>query len=385
MQELEGVIRNYAWGSRVDIARMQGRVCPTELPEAEEWYGAHPTAPSFLADGRSLDTAVQVDPKGMLGDAVLNRYGARVPFMMKLLAAARPLSLQAHPNARQAHSGYVRERRMGVDFNSRNYVDFNHKPELLVALSEFRALCGFRDPREAARDVESLHVEGLSDLVQTLRSGEGSIRRAVTMVLGNREDCGTLIEQAAKAAEGRPEPEFEMLVELAESYPDDPGVLVSLLLNHLVLQPGQAVYMPAGNMHAYLRGFGVEIMAASDNVLRGGLTSKKVDVPELLRVLDFRVMEHPLCDAVDGESGRIRQWPVPVDDFELRRVNVKGDEVTLNVEGPRIVLAVDGAIRVYDKHGDVALRAGRAAFSAADAGPISVGGTGTVFLANVSK
>ncbi|WP_025272204.1 mannose-6-phosphate isomerase, class I [Haloglycomyces albus] len=382
MQELEGVIRNYAWGSQVDIARMQGRAYPTELPEAEEWFGAHPTAPSFLADGRSLDTAVKIDPKPMLGDEVLNRYGARVPFMMKLLAAARPLSLQAHPNARQAHAGYVRERRMGVDFSSRNYVDSNHKPELLVALSEFRALCGFRDPLEAARDVESLEVEGLKDLAQLLRSGEGSLRRAVSHVLTtDLGDHNTLVDQAAKAAGGRTEPEFEMLVELAKTYPNDPGVLVSLLLNHLVLSPGEAVYMPAGNMHAYLRGFGVEIMAASDNVLRGGLTGKKVDVPELLRVLDFRAMTDPLQPHED--DGPVRTWPVPVDDFQLHRVTLSGNEVTIDLPGPRILLAVEGAVQGIDKDGEEQLRAGQAAFSRAESGPMSLGGTGTIFVAHV--
>ncbi|HEX2145044.1 MAG TPA: mannose-6-phosphate isomerase, class I [Glycomyces sp.] len=380
MQGLYGVIRNYAWGSQTDLAQLQGREVPADLPEAEEWFGAHHSAPSTLHDGRPLDDAIASAPAEMLGERVVERFGPKLPFLLKLLAADKPLSLQAHPNSRQAHSGHQRELRIGIDAAYRNYVDDNHKPELLVALTEFRAMCGFRDPLEAAADVESLGVPGLESLARTLRDPKAGLRRAVPELLGlGREECRGIIDDAAKAAAELDTDDAVDLVNLARSYPDDPGVLVSLLLNHITLQPGEGVYMPAGNLHAYLKGFGVEIMAASDNVLRGGLTNKRVDVPELLRVLDFRAMDEPR--AIIEDAGPVRSWPVPIDDFALRRVELTGEPLRIEVEGPRICLSTGGNVTVADDRGEVALSRGRAAFSAGTAGPITASGEGELFIA----
>ena len=380
MQGLDGVIRNYAWGSQVDIARLQGREYPAELPEAEEWFGAHPTAPSILDDGRPLDDAIASEPAKLLGQRALDEFGPRLPFLLKLLAADKPLSLQAHPNSRQAHSGYQRELRIGIDAAFRNYVDGNHKPELIVALTDFQALCGFRDPLATADGIEALAVPGLEHLVATLRDQRAGLRRAVTDLLGlGREECREIIGDAAKAAADTDAEGTAVLIELARYYPDDPGVLVSMLLNHVSLKPGEAVYMPAGNLHAYLKGFGVEIMAASDNVLRGGLTSKRVDVAELLRVLDFRTMDEPRADALD--DGPVRTWPVPIGDFALRRVEV-GEGRSFAIDGPRICLCTGGSVTVADDDGEHALAPGRAAFSAATAGQLRVSGEGELFIAS---
>nr|WP_255672979.1 mannose-6-phosphate isomerase, class I [Glycomyces amatae] len=376
-----GVIRNYAWGSQVDLARLQGREVPADLPEAEEWFGAHHSAPSTLHDGGPLDDAIASNPAAMLGERAAERFGPRLPFLLKLLAAAKPLSLQAHPNARQAHSGHQREMRIGIDTAYRNYVDDNHKPEMLVALTEFRAMCGFRDPLAAAADIEALGVPELEGLTATLRDRKAGLRKAVPDLLGlAREECRSIIDAAAKAASELATEDGADLVSLARSYPDDPGVLVSLLLNHITLQPGEAVYMPAGNLHAYLHGFGVEVMAASDNVLRGGLTNKRVDVPELLRVLDFQAMTDPRTGAED--DGPVRSWPVPIDDFALRRVTLTGEAVTVELDGPRICLSTGGAVTVADGEGEVALSPGRAAFSAGTAGPVTASGIGELFIAS---
>ncbi|RRR97612.1 mannose-6-phosphate isomerase, class I [Glycomyces terrestris] len=381
MQGLYGVIRNYAWGSQDDIARLQGREVPADLPEAEEWFGAHHSAPSTLHDGRPLDAAIASDPAGMLGERTLARFGPKLPFLLKLLAAGKPLSLQAHPNARQAHSGHQREMRIGIDAAYRNYVDDNHKPEMLVALTEFRAMCGFRDPLAAAADIEALGVTELEGLAATLRDRKAGLRKAVPDLLGlARDECRAIIDAAAKAASELDTDDGADLVMLARTYPDDPGVLVSLLLNHITLQPGEAVYMPAGNLHAYLHGFGVEVMAASDNVLRGGLTNKRVDVPELLRVLDFQAMADPRAAAED--DGPVRTWPVPIEDFALRRVELTGGPQTIAVDGPRICLSTGGSVTVADDDGESALAPGRAAFSTGTAGPLVASGEGELFIAS---
>ncbi|GAA2128264.1 mannose-6-phosphate isomerase, class I [Glycomyces algeriensis] len=381
MQGLYGVIRNYAWGSQVDIAQLQGREVPADLPEAEEWLGAHHSAPSTLHDGRPLDDAIASAPAEMLGRRALDRFGPKLPFLLKLLAAGKPLSLQAHPNLRQANSGHQREMRIGIDAAYRNYVDDNHKPELLVALTEFRAMCGFRDPLAAAADIEALGVPELAALCATLRDPKAGLRRAVPDLLGlGREECRGIIDAAAKAAAELETADAADLVNLARSYPDDPGVLVSLLLNHITLQPGEGVYMPAGNLHAYLKGFGVEIMAASDNVLRGGLTNKRVDVPELLRVLDFNAIDEPR--ALVEDAGPVRSWPVPIADFALRRVELTGEPVRIDVDGPRICLSTGGSVTVADDQGEVALSPGRAAFSPGTAGPVVASGEGELFIAS---
>nr|BFF23598.1 hypothetical protein GCM10025732_15630 [Glycomyces mayteni] len=188
-------------------------------------------------------------------------------------------------------------------------------------------------PLEAAADIEALGVPELEGLAATLRDKKAGLRKAVPDLLGlARDECRSIIDAAAKAASELATDDGADLVSLARSYPDDPGVLVSLLLNHITLQPGEAVYMPAGNLHAYLHGFGVEIMAASDNVLRGGLTNKRVDVPELLRVLDFQAMADPRTAPED--DGPVRTWPVPIDDFLLRRVELTGEPLTVDVDGP---------------------------------------------------
>ncbi|THV32060.1 mannose-6-phosphate isomerase, class I [Glycomyces paridis] len=387
MQGLYGVIRNYAWGSQTDIAGLQGRETPADLPEAEEWLGAHHSAPSTLHDGRPLDDAIASAPADMLGRRVYERFGPRLPFLLKLLAAGKPLSLQAHPNLRQAQSGHQRELRIGIDSAYRNYVDDNHKPELLVALTEFRALCGFRDPLAAAEGIEALAVPELEGLVRTLRDPAAGLRRAVTDLLGlDRDECRAVIDAAAKAASELDGPsglaagDAADLVTLARDYPDDPGVLVSLLLNHITLQPGEGVYMPAGNLHAYLKGFGVEIMAASDNVLRGGLTNKRVDVPELLRVLDFEAIDEPRAAVED--SGPVRSWPVPIDDFALRRVELTGAPQTLAIDGPRICLSTGGSVTVADDEGETAFSPGRAAFSTGTSGALTAWGEGELFIAS---
>jgi len=345
---------------------LQGREHPTELPEAEEWFGAHPTAPSILDDGRPLDDAIASEPVPLLGQRALDRFGPRLPFLLKLLAADQPLSLQAHPNSRQAHSGHQRERRIGIDAAFRNYVDGNHKQELVVALTDFRALCGFRDPLASADGIEALGVPSLEGLVCTLRDERTGLRRAVTDLLGlGRDECREIIDQAVKAAATNPPAEgtasaevAAVLVELAHHYPDDPGVLVGMLLNRLLLRAGEAVYMPAGNLHAYLRGTAVELMASSDNVLRGGLTPKHVDVPELLRVLDFHGMDvDPMTDR-DGSGEPVPGeyvYPLHAADFRLSRIRATAEPLTLpgrgagSPAGPEVLLCVGGrAVLVCD-------------------------------------
>ncbi len=374
MERLEGVVRPYAWGSHVAIARVQGRPAPTERPEAELWLGAHPAAPS-LVDGTPLPALIERDPVGILGPAVVERFGPRLPYLLKLLAAEEPLSLQAHPDAAQAAAGYAAEEAAGLPRNApeRNYADPYHKPELLVAVETFDALCGFRSPSASADLLASFGVPALKSTVDALRRPDPAValRSAVSGLLTlPGPDRAPLVE--AVAAAGHP-----LAVDLAARYPGDIGVMVALLLNQVRLAPGQAVWMPAGNLHAYLFGVGMEVMAASDNVLRGGLTPKHVDVDELLRILRFEVLEDPVLQPSPLGPGLVT-WPVPVAELALCRAVVPagdGEPVRLPGMGPRIVFCLRGEVRV----GDLDLRGGQAGFGAAGTGPVSVSGSGEVY------
>ncbi|MET7417589.1 mannose-6-phosphate isomerase, class I [Dactylosporangium sp. NPDC005555] len=375
MELLDSPIRRYAWGSQTAIATLQGRPAPTAEPEAELWMGAHPASPSRLAvSGMPLTDAIAADPAGLLGASGVERFGPRLPFLLKILAAAQPLSLQAHPTLAQAREAHAA--------GHPSYVDAWHKPEMLVALTDFDALCGFRDPAVTAGELAALGVDGLEQTVGALRQDDpaAALHDAVRGLLGKPDP--RLVDEVVAACAGRQGPAYELAGELAAQYPGDAGVIVAMLLNRVRLHPGEAVWMPAGNLHAYLRGVGVEIMAASDNVLRGGLTPKHVDVDELLRVLRFEVLDDPVTRATRLAPGLVT-WPVPVGDFTLHRavLDAGTPAVRLPGGGPRIVLCVRGGVRVDDGVLPVTLEAGQAAFAPATRGEIAVSGEGDVFQA----
>lgn len=419
MELLDSPVRPYAWGSRYAIAAVQGREIPTEAPEAELWIGAHPGAPSRLvSDGRSLADVVAADPAGLLGPA--ERFG-RLPFLMKLLAAEQPLSLQAHPDADQARAGFDAEEAAGVPLDAphRNYADPYHKPEMLVALTDFDVLCGFREPAVSAHVLDRLGVAELEPAVAALRSASGSgtgdaLRTAVTHLLTLPDDRrGAVVGEAVAAAtklaaryatvtgaDGEPNAgagaagelpkdpaarSYALAAELGGRYPGDAGVLVALLLNHQRLSAGQAVFAPAGNLHMYLRGVGVEIMAASDNVLRGGLTPKRVDVPELLKLLRFEAGPVPLVTPEDRGPGW-RAWPSKVDEFALSHARVGGahPEVVLPATGPRLLFPLTGRLIADDGTGPLTLTPGHAAFVPANRPEVHLTGYGDLYQATTA-
>lgn len=369
MERIAPAIQPYAWGSHTFIAQLQGRPAPTAQPEAELWIGAHPAAPATLADGRRLDEAIAADPVDALGERSVERFGPQLPYLLKILAAERPLSLQAHPDRDTARARF--------DQRHPSYVDANHKPELLVALTEFDALCGFRPAAESAEYLASLDIRPLDPIVKALSEGDlkSAVGRLYELSQPDREILVPWVADAERDAGGG------VAATLARQYPYDIGVVVALLLNHVTLQPGEAIWMPAGNMHAYLRGAGVEIMAASDNVIRGGLTPKRMDVAELLRILVFEPLTDPVRRPVH-EADRVDVWPVPVDDFLLRRVRVD-DPVHIGLTGARIAVCLEGSVTVGDSQGSVDLTPGQAGFGNASAGQLELTGTGVVYLASV--
>ncbi|WP_447039416.1 mannose-6-phosphate isomerase, class I [Streptomyces sp. DSM 118878] len=381
MDRLTNTIRPYAWGSTTAIAQLIGAE-PSGEPQAEMWMGAHPGAPSRTARG-PLNEVIDADPEGELGKAAADKFGPRLPFLLKLLAAGAPLSLQVHPDLAQAKEGYADEERRGVPIDAphRNYKDANHKPELICALTPFDGLCGFRAPADTADLLEGLGVDSLKPYVDLLRAHpeDAALREVLTAVLtaDPREMAETVTEVTAAAR--RLGGAYAPYAGIAHHYPGDPGVIAAMLLNHVRLEPGEALFLGAGVPHAYLDGLGVEIMANSDNVLRCGLTPKHVDVPELLRIVRFEPTDPGVLRpeaAPDGEE----VYETPIDEFRLSRYVLPEGAARhdLTATTPQILLCAAGSARV----GELTLTPGQSAFVPAGE-KAEVSGTGTLFRASV--
>jgi len=304
---LKNRIQEYAWGSHTAIADLLGAPSPSTKPQAELWMGAHPRAPSeVLVDGswQPLPAVLKRWPLEILGRRAADPSGNTFPFLFKVLAAAKPLSIQAHPNIQQARDGFARENKLGipVDAPNRNYRDAHHKPELICALTPFWALNGFRAPATIVSLLGAVSSSALSRPARELEQSPDAaglsrfFETIMTMQESRRHDA---VEQAvayARDHEGD-DPTSMWMLKLHAEYPGDIGVLSPLLLNLVQLRPGQAMFLGAGRLHAYLDGVGMEVMANSDNVLRGGLTPKHIDVPELLTVLYFDHQELAILEA----------------------------------------------------------------------------------------
>ncbi|MFJ8098710.1 mannose-6-phosphate isomerase, class I [Streptomyces griseofuscus] len=381
MDRLDNTVRPYAWGSPTAIPHLLG-VEPTGEPQAEMWMGAHPGAPSRTARG-TLAEVIDADPERELGKETVARFGPRLPFLLKLLAAGAPLSLQVHPDLEQAREGYADEERRGVPIDAphRNYKDANHKPELICALTEFDGLCGFREPAHAAELLAALGVDSLKPYVDLLGAHpeEAALREVLTAILcADRADMARTVA-AATAACARLGGDHAPYAGLAHQFPGDPGVIAAMLLNHVRLQPGEALFLGAGVPHAYLDGLGVEIMANSDNVLRCGLTPKHVDVPELLRVVRFEAGDPGVLRpeaAPDGEE----VYETPIDEFRLSRYALAegGAAHDLTRDTPQILLCTAGSVRA----GEHELGPGQSVFVPAGEQAV-ISGAGTVFRATV--
>ncbi|MEO3754373.1 mannose-6-phosphate isomerase, class I [Streptomyces sp. B6B3] len=410
MDRLENTIRPYAWGSTTALPELMGAE-PTGEPQAELWMGAHPGAPSLVDRGSgpvSLTDVIAADPTAELGEPTVRALGPRLPFLLKLLAAEAPLSVQVHPDRAQAAAGFADEEARGVPLDAphRNYKDANHKPELICALTPFDGLCGFRPAAEAADLLDALDVGELKPYADLLRAHPeaDALRETLTAVLSaDREALAGVVTRAAQAArrlaaEGpsRFTSSYDAVDRMERHFPGDPGVIAGMLLNPVRLSPGEALFLGAGVPHAYLRGLGVEIMATSDNVLRCGLTPKHIDVPELLRVVRFGATEPGVLrpEAVPGGAGGDaagpveERYPAPIEDFRLSRVDLVPDAAPHRFDDrtPQILLCTAGraTLRAGDEQRDeLVLEPGRSAYVRAGE-QVSATGVGTVFRATVA-
>jgi mannose-6-phosphate isomerase len=358
---LDNPVQNYAWGSHRAIASFLGRPVPSVEPEAELWIGAHPKAPSRAraaaaaqaATGERLDRLIAADPLGLLGSEVSGRFGSELPFLLKVLAAAEPLSIQAHPDQQQARKGFARENAQGVPLESpvRNYRDANHKPELVCALTPFAALKGFRTGDAIARHLGPVAGAELEKEVELAADSSAAGLRALLrrlLALEGADKQAVLARTRAEAGRrGGSDDAWLWVSRLLAKYPQDAGVLAPLYLNLVPLQPGEALYLPAGELHAYLEGTALEIMANSDNVLRGGLTPKHVDAGELLATLVFEPRPPEVLHGEPAGPGE-RIYRTPAREFELSLIDVASARACAATarHGVEILLGVFGSAAI---------------------------------------
>lgn len=388
MHFLQGSVQHYAWGTMEAIPELL-RQQPDGTPHAEYWLGTHPLGPARVG-GVTLTELLASDPD-LLGAGVRRAFGDELPFLMKVLSARHALSIQAHPSREQAEDGFARENEAGIplDAPERVYSDPWPKPEILIALDLFETLSGFRDPLETAGLLSALGVtDELGSLITPLteRKGAAALAQVFLEVLsleGERARLTDVVSAAAlrHAADPGAVGDFaRTIVELDAVFPGDPGILAALLMNRVTLNPGEAMYVPAGQMHAHLRGTGIEVMANSDNVIRGGLTPKHVDVRELVAVVDFEPREPRVLSPVREREG-LESYPIDCPEFEVWRVLGTDRPAVLPGAGSaRILFVTDGAITLHCDQGDRLLQRGEAVFLAAGEQQVAASGEGLAFL-----
>ncbi len=402
---LENPIQRYAWGSSEGISQALGIPNPSGGPLAELWMGAHPSAPSIaLRRGERvpLDVLVAENPRTVLGSRCVDRLGARLPFLFKALSAGSPLSIQAHPGRRKAERGYDRENLSGLppDAAERNYRDPFHKPEMAIALTHFEMLCGFRPIGEIIANIALLAPREKSRLVDRLERSPGLVELSVFFygIITTEERlkrtlldrCRARVERlfANNSVPAGSEAAFRWVLRLMDSFPGDIGALAPLVLNHVVLEPVEAAFIAPGELHAHLTGTCLEIMANSDNVIRGALTRKHVDIPELVSVLSFN-SEHVVPTLPERLSETEESYPVFVPDFHISRISLReASPMRCDVSGPEIILCSSGSASLASGGESILLARGESAFVEDAAGNYEITaaeGEATLFRARVPE
>jgi mannose-6-phosphate isomerase len=366
---ISGEVKNYPWGSKHLIQDHLG-FGPLNEAVAEIWFGTHEGGQSkLLSSGKTLSEAI----------------GSKLSFLVKFLAADSPLSIQVHPNIIQAKAGFAKENAAGLDLtdSNRNYKDDSQKPEILIALGPFEALCGFR-PRAEFIEIFLAFSESearFGELAALAETGS-SIEEIFSELLEDSNLAGRFTNSVASLdADSISERARLLAVDLLEKYPGDTGALVSLLLNHVRLVPGEAIFLPAGNLHAYLSGFGLEVMAASDNVIRGGLTSKHIDKAELRNITDFSELAEPKVSPKKLAEGLV-EYPVAASEFRVYRAQISGANLLADIDLPAaaMIVCVSGEIAVGTSQEErEVLKKGEVVF-VSEAKKFSLSGSGDAFV-----
>jgi mannose-6-phosphate isomerase len=395
---MENTIQEYEWGSYTAIANLLGKKVPSDVPQAELWMGAHPKASSkVVCNGQlvSLQELILKHPEDILGENIAKKFDNQLPYLFKILAASKPLSIQAHPNLTQARQGFERENDQNISKNApnRNYKDNNHKPECICALTPFWALNGFRKIRDITTYIKKICPNGLGkeiDILRKKQDADGLKRFFEFLMTLDQKKKNKVIGEAINCAQkyAKLDPVFEWIVTLSREYPNDIGILSPAMLNLICLDPGEAMFLFSGELHAYLDGMGIELMANSDNVLRGGLTSKHVDVPELLKVVNFEERDIKILQCEKKIHSECI-YPSKAEEFTLSVISVDSKE---NYKSPtgrsaEILLCTEGQaiITDFDKNEVIALKKGKSVFVPASVNTYSMKGKAVIYKASVNS
>ena len=393
---LKNTIQEYAWGSPEAIPDLLGQSNPGNKPQAELWMGAHPKAPSqvqYQGQWVSLLDLIRKHPLDVLGKNAAKNFNNKLPYLFKVLAAAKPLSIQAHPNLHQAREGFQREnaQKIPMDAPQRNYRDANHKPECICALTQFWALSRFRRISGILSYLKKVCAHGLDAEINNLKqqaTSNGLKRFYTALMTMDADRQKRIVSQALEQAQRfeAEDPVFNWMLKIADDYPNDIGVLAPILLNLICLEPGQALFLDAGELHAYLKGLGIELMANSDNVLRGGLTPKHVDVPELLRVLKFEDRDVTLLKPQELIPNEF-VYPSPVEEFELSVITLNSGAQYQSPahRSAEILICTRGIVTLtdYSSQTETRLQQGVSALIPAAVERYAITGEGTCYKAAV--
>lgn len=383
MQKLINSLQNYAWGSRTALTELYGIANPDGQPMAELWMGAHPKSPSYIeVNGvkESLRKVIEADKETLLSKAVADRF-KELPFLFKVLCADQPLSVQVHPSKAAAEAGFAKENAAGIPLSAanRNYKDANHKPELVFALTPFKAINGFRELHEIIsllQPVAGAHPAIAHFLQSPAMSGLSTLFAALLSMEGEQKSLALdLLKSELRSRKGQP---WETISLIAEVYPDDSGLFSPLLLNVIELQPGEAMFLFAETPHAYLQGVALEVMANSDNVLRAGLTPKYIDVSELLANLKFEAKPYASLLTEPVKAGTTLNFPVPVDDFAFSLHQLGATPEAVHQQSAAILFCVEGQAVVSHAQQQLTLKPGESCFVPATDSPLTLAGNGRV-------
>ncbi|OCA53061.1 mannose-6-phosphate isomerase [Photorhabdus namnaonensis] len=383
MLKMINQIQHYSWGSKTALTDIYGVENPDNLPMAELWMGAHPKSSSFVTNPKTgkpiaLNELIASDPKKYLGKKVSDRFH-RLPFLFKVLCAAQPLSIQVHPDKKSAEEGFAKENIAGIPLNSpeRNYKDDNHKPELVYALTPFRAMNGFRPLNEIAQLLEfvtAAHPK-IPFFIQT--PNEHNLACLFSQLLnmsGKQKQLALgVLKSALNSRLGEP---WDSIKKMTAFYPDDNGLFIPLLLNVIELEPGQAMFLCARTPHAYLEGVALEVMANSDNVLRAGLTNKYIDIPELMANLDFVSKPTNTLFTLPKQEKTAKNFPIPVDDFAFSIYSLSEQPITLDNNSASIVFCVEGQTVIQSGEHQLRIFPGESVFISAAEKAVIIHGDG---------
>ena len=383
MQKLINSLQNYAWGSPTALTDLYGIPNPEHQPMAELWMGAHPRSPSSVeinGEKVSLREVIEADKESLLSKAVADRFG-ELPFLFKVLCADQPLSIQVHPSKPAAEKGFAKEDAAGIPLaaGERNYKDANHKPELVFALTPFKAINGFRELHEIIsllQPIAGAHPAIAHFLQTPTMSGLADLFAALLSMQGEEKSLALdLLKSELRGQQGEP---WATVAQIAEFYPDDSGLFSPLLLNVIELQPGEAMFLFAETPHAYLKGVALEVMANSDNVLRAGLTPKYIDIPELMANLKFEAKPYATLLTQPVKVGNTLNFPVPVADFAFSLHQLSSSPESVQQQSAAILFCIDGQALVSHGDQEITLKPGESCFIPAKDSPVSLAGNGRV-------